>query len=129
MLEVKHLLLWLPMILIAFANATLRELIFIKHYSELRAHQLSTITLILFCAIYSWFIFPALNIQHVKQSLLIGLVWVLLTVSFELLLGRMTNKSRTYLFQDYDIFTGHIWLVFIVCLFLLPYVVYVIRCK
>jgi hypothetical protein len=39
----KHFfLLWLPMIVIAFANTTLRELVFIEKYSEFRAHQLST---------------------------------------------------------------------------------------
>src|SRR2546423_14489654 len=96
---IKHFLLWLPMIVIAFANATLRELIFIRHYSECRAHQLSTITLIILCSVYVWFVFPLLNIQNFKQSLLIGFVWVLLTVAFEFSLGRLTNKSWEYLFR------------------------------
>lgn len=56
-MAIKQLLFWLPMIIIAFANATLRELVFIKYYSEMRAHQLSTITLIFLCVIYTGFIF------------------------------------------------------------------------
>ena len=123
----KQFLFWLPMIVIAFANATLRQLVFIKSMSELKAHQLSTLTLIILCSIYVWFVFPLLNIQSPKQALLIGFVWVLLTIAFEFSLGRLTNKSWSYLFQDYDIFTGHIWLLFLLWLFLLPYLCYIIK--
>lgn len=128
-MTVKYFLFWLPMIVIAFANATLRELVFIKHYSEYRAHQLSTITLIVFCSVYVWFVFPLLNIQNSKQAFLIGLVWVVLTIAFEFSLGRLTNKSWEYLFRDYNLFAGRIWLLFLFCLFMLPYLFYVLRNK
>jgi len=124
---IKHLLLWLPMIAIAFANATLRELVFIKHYSELRAHQLSTLTLIILCAVYVWFVFPLLHVQNPKRALLIGFIWVLLTVAFEFSLGRLTNKSWEYLFRDYNLFAGHIWLIFLFFLFILPYLFFLIK--
>src|SRR3954452_7809741 len=101
---IKYFLLWLPMIVIAFINATLRQLVFIKYISELRAHQVSTITLIILCSIYIWFVFPLLDIQNFKQAVLIGLVWVVLTVLFEFSLGRLTKKSWAYLLKDYNIF-------------------------
>src|SRR5687767_7375246 len=115
------------MILIAFANATLRELFFIKHFSELRSHQFSTITLIILCIIYVWFVFPLLKIQTIQQCFLVGIAWVLLTVAFEFTLGRLTNKSWDYLLRDYNLVAGRIWLIFLICLFLLPYIVYVIK--
>jgi hypothetical protein len=124
---IKYFLLWLPMIAIAFANAALRELIFLKHFSEFRAHQLSTITLIILCSVYVWLVSPALNIQNNKQAFLIGFVWVLLTVAFEFSLGRLTNKSWEYLLRDYNIFAGRIWLLFLITLFLLPYVFYALK--
>lgn len=126
-MSIKQILLWLPMIVIAFGNATLRELLFIKYYNEFRAHQLSTITLIVLCAIYIWLVIPLLNIQNSRQAFLIGIVWVLLTVMFEFTLGRLSNKSWEYLLRDYNIFDGRIWLVFLISLFLLPYVCYVLR--
>lgn len=126
---IRHLLLWLPMIILAFANATIRELVFVKYLSEIRAHQLSTVTLIIFCSIYIWFVFPLLNIQKPMQGILIGFVWVLLTVAFEFSLGRLTNKSWEYLFRDYNIFAGRLWLVFLVCLSLLPYLFYMLGNK
>jgi hypothetical protein len=126
-MSINYLLLWLPMILIAFANAILRELVFIKHYNESRAHQLSTIVLIILCSVYVWFVFPLLKIQSSKQAFVLGFVWVLLTVAFEFSLGRLTNKSWEFLFQNYNLFAGRIWLLFLICLFILPYFFYVIR--
>ena len=117
------------MIVIAFANATLRELVFIKQFSEFRAHQLSTITLIILCSIYIWLVFPLLSIQNAKQAFLVGFAWVLLTVAFEFSLGRFTNKSWEYLFQDYNLFAGRIWLLFLFSLFVLPYLFYKVKNK
>lgn len=125
----KHFVLWLPMIIIAFANATLREIVFVKYFSEFRAHQLSTLTLIILCSVYIWFVFPVLNIHNSKLAFAIGIVWVLLTVAFEFSLGRLTNKSWEYLFRDYNIFAGRLWLLFLFCLFVLPYIYYIIRNK
>lgn len=126
-MEIKYFLLWLPMILIAFANATLRELIIVKHFGDFRAHQLSTITLIVLCALYIWFVIPVLDIQNTRQALLIGLIWVLLTVAFEFTLGRLTNKSWAYLLQDYNFLKGRIWVLFILCLFIFPYLFYLLK--
>lgn len=126
-MAVKYFLYWLPMIGIAFANAALRQLVLIKHMNELKAHQLSTVTLIIFSTIYVTFIFPYLSVQNGKQALLIGLFWVVLTVLFEFSLGRLTKKSWAYLLQDYNLAAGHIWPVFLFCLFLLPFIFYLLK--
>ena len=128
-MDIKPFLFWLPMILIAFANATIREVLLIKHLSEIRAHQLSTITLIIFCSIYTWYVLPYLDVHNSKKAFLIGLIWVVLTVAFEFTLGRLTNKSWEHLFQDYNLLSGRIWLLFIICLFLLPYLFFIIRSR
>ncbi|HWB26543.1 MAG TPA: hypothetical protein VG738_13750 [Chitinophagaceae bacterium] len=124
---IKYILLWLPMVLLAFANATLRQLVWVKNMGDLKAHQLSTITLIVLCAIYTAFIFRFLSVQNTRQAFLIGGVWVILTVLFEFSLGRLTQKSWAYLLQDYNLATGHIWPVFLLCLFMLPYTLYILR--
>ena len=128
-MSVKHLLLWLPMIILAILNGTLRQLFLVKYYSELAAHQLSTITLIVLCSIYVVVVFPFLTVQGSKQALLIGFVWVMLTVLFEFSLGRLTGKSWAYLLRDYDLMAGHIWPVFLICLLLLPYIFFCIKSK
>lgn len=122
----NYFLFWLPMIIIAFANATLRQLVLIKSMNELRAHQLSTLTLIVLCSVYVAFIFPMLGVENSRQAFLTGGIWVVLTVLFEFSLGRMTKKSWAFLLQDYNLIAGRTWIVFLFCLFLLPYVWYVI---
>lgn len=126
-MSIKLFLFWLPMIVLAFANAALRQLVFIKYFSELLAHQFSTLTLIGLCAVYTGFVFPYLSLQSSRQALLLGAVWVVLTVLFEFSLGRLVNRSWDSLLQDYNIFAGRIWPFFLVCLLFLPYVFYVLR--
>ena len=126
-MSTKHFLLWLPMIAIAFANAAIRQLVFVKYFNQLRAHQLSTISLIILCALYVGFIFPFINVRDSKQAISIGLMWVGLTVLFEISLGRLTNRSWENLLQDYNIIAGRLWLLFLICLCLMPYVFYLLK--
>lgn len=123
-MQLKQLLLWLPMILLAFGNATLRELVFVRHFSEFRAHQYSTITLIVLCALYIWLVLPFLSLQSGRQALLVGFVWVLLTIVFEFSLGRLTGKSWAFLLRDYNLMEGRLWLLFIASLFVFPVLFY-----
>ena len=115
------------MIVIAFANATFRQLIFVKYTNELRAHQLSTLTLIILCSVYVWMIFRHLNIPNVQQAFIAGGLWVLLTVLFEFALGLLTGKPISFLLRDYNLVAGRIWLFFLLWLLLLPYINFMIR--
>lgn len=123
----KHFMFWLPMILIAFVNATLRELVFAKQFNDLLSHQLSTVTLIILCLIYVGIVFPYLHIQSAGQALLIGFVWMILTVLFEFSLGRIMNHSWEELLQNYHLLDGKIWVLFLICLMLMPYLFYSLK--
>jgi hypothetical protein len=125
-MSIKYFLFWLPMIGIAFFNASLRELIIVRQFTALRAHQLSTITLMLMCSVYIYLIFPYLKIDSGSEALLVGLEWVLLTTLFELILGRLTNKSWPELLHQYNVVSGQIWPVFLVALLFLPYLCWLV---
>ena len=125
----KQILFWLPMIVIAFTNATLRELVIKKSYNEFQAHQLSTVTLIILCSIYIWFIYPFLGIQDMRQAFITGGIWTLMTIAFEFFLGRLAKKSWEELFRNYNLLDGHLWVIFLFCLFLLPALVHLLRHK
>jgi hypothetical protein len=125
-LSIDHFLSWLPMILIAFGNAALRETVLMRYYSEFRSHQLSTFTLIFLVSVYVWFIFPFLKIDSGTDALRTGLIWVILTILFEFTLGRILKRSWTSILQQYDILSGRIWLLFILYLLFLPYWVYLV---
>lgn len=125
----SYFFLWLPMIAVAFVNATIRELIFTKHFSKFRSQQISTLTLIIFCTIYVWFVYPYLHFQNKHQPFITGGIWVVLTVLFEFALGKITKHSWNEMLQQYNIGKGNIWPLFLLWLFLLPYMVYLLSSK
>jgi hypothetical protein len=112
------------MIAIAFLNATLRELIIAKYFNELHSHQVSTLTLLLFCTFYIGLVFPRLHVKKATEALTVGLVWTVCTILFEFGLGILTHHSLKSLIQEYNISEGKIWPVFLVSLLLLPYLLY-----
>src|SRR5690554_7306107 len=92
-MNLKQFLLWLPMIVIAIANAGLREMVWDNYFDELTAHQISTATLILFCTVYIGLIFPFIGVRSFNHALLIGFLWVLLTVGFEFVFGFLVMSN------------------------------------
>lgn len=117
----KLLLYWLPMIPIAFVNAAIRETLFARYVSETSAQQLSTITLVIFCFIYTWFVFPRLLIQNTSPALVTGIIWAVFTVLFEFSLGLMLKHPLQELLANYNIAEGRLWPLFLICLSLMPY--------
>lgn len=98
-----------------------------KYFSELRAHQYSTLLLCFLCAVYIWIVYPLLHIRNTNQALFIGVAWAILTVIFEFSLGRMTGKSWYFLFRDFNLTEGRLWTVFVLFLTLLPLLYFVIK--
>lgn len=126
-MNLKQFLFWFPMIVIAIANAGIRELVLDKYLNELNAHQISTITLIAFCAVYIGLISPSLGLKSHKEALILGFIWVLLTVGFEFIFGRFMGTAWQVLFNDYNLLTGRLWSVFLLGLFILPYIFHAFR--
>lgn len=125
----KYFLFWLPMIALAFANALLREMVFVNRFNEFRSHQLSTITLIAFCTIYIWIVWKYLAIQTARQAFLLGFFWMLLTIIFEFSIGRLTNKSWEFLLRNYDISSGHLWPIFLFSILIFPFIYFSLKSR
>lgn len=123
----KTLRYWLPMIAIAFANAAIRELLIRKYYSEFRAHQLSTFTLIIFCMGYIKLIFRRLDITSAATALKTGMMWVVLTVVFEVAVGVGSHKTTAEMLQNYHMAAGYLWPLFLLTIGICPFVFYHLR--
>ena len=126
-MNLKYFLFWLPMIPIAIFNGIIREGILNIHFNQIVAHQISTLLLILLCTIYIRLIFRFLKLNSIRQALKLGLLWVLLTVLFEFGLGLALGHSWNRLWSNYNLLTGQIWLIFLISLFLLPYLFYKVK--
>jgi hypothetical protein len=124
----KYILLWFPMVLIAIFNALLRESVYGSFMSALRAHQVSSLTAIIFFGIYVWLISGRWRIESGQQALVIGLIWVVMTVAFEFLFGHyVMGHPWSRLFADYNLLAGRTWSLVLLGTLILPYIAYWLR--
>lgn len=124
----KGLLAWIPMVFIGILNGVIRQFGYGKYMAELRAHQLSSLTGVLLFTIYISILSLRWPFRSSRQAVSIGLTWLVLTVAFEFLFGHYVAKHPwSRLLQDYDLFSGRLWLFVLVAVAIAPSVIYRIR--
>lgn len=112
---------WFPMLAIAIVNGTLRELAYAPHMSELRAHQLSTLTAIVLFGFYIGWVVRRRPLPSGRAALAVGLVWLVMTVAFEFLFGRyVAGRPQAELLANYDLSAGRVWALLLVWIALAP---------
>jgi len=84
-----------------------------KLSSELFAHQLSAVSGTFLFAIVIWaFLYFTKAKFNTKDLLLIGVIWLSMTIGFEFLFGHfVAGHSWKSLFSDYNILAGRIWII------------------
>ena len=121
----KYLLAWIPMVLIAIANAALREGWYKKHFGELQAHQVSTGSGVFLLGVYIWVLVRIWRPESAQQAVIIGVMWLVLTIAFEFLFGHYVGGfSWSRLFHDYNLFAGRVWVIVLIWVTVAPYVFY-----
>jgi hypothetical protein len=120
-----YLLAWLPMVVIAILNGTLRDLWYRAYMGPLPAHQLSTLTLILLFALYIWLVIRRRPPASALQAWAVGLVWLALTIAFEFGFGHyVAGHSWADLLADYDLTAGRLWVLIPAWVTVAPYLFY-----
>lgn len=122
----KYIIAWFPMLVIAIMNGILREGVFRRFLNPLRAHQLSTITLIDFFAVYFWLFFRRYPPESGQQAFLVGAMWMVLTLAFEFSFGSYRGLSWAEMLADYNLAKGRIWMLIPLWLLVAPYLFYVL---
>ena len=118
------------MVGLAIANGILRESTYGKWMPELCAHQLSTLTGIILMGAYIWTIGWWWNPLSSREALLIGAVWVGLTVTFEFGFGLLVmGHPLSRLLNDYNLFAGRVWLLFLLWLGVAPWIFFRLRTR
>ena len=121
----KHILWWFAFPFVAILNATLRELIYKKPFGDLAAHQISTATGIFFFGIIFYFIFKRWKIESAKHAILVGFIWLGLTILFEFGFGHyIMGNPWQKLLHDYNLVEGRVWSLFLVWVTIAPYFFY-----
>lgn len=121
----RYILAWFPMILIAIVNATIRETVYRKYWDDLLAHQISTITGIGLFSLYIWGLAQLWKLNSPQQALIIGLIWLLMTIAFEFLFGHYVVKQPwSALLADYNILKGRLWILVPIWITIAPWLFY-----
>lgn len=118
----RYFLLWFPMLLIAIGNGALRDLIYKKYVGDLSAHQISTVSLIIFFAVYIAVVIQKFPPASSMQAIGIGAMWVIMTLSFEFGFGRWRGNSWEKLLEDYNLLKGHVWILIPAWVAIAPYI-------
>lgn len=119
---------WLGMVMLAIFNGVIRERVYGQFMREPAAHQLSTFVGLVLFGVYIWVVTGLFTIETSRQALLLGTMWLIMTVVFEFGFGHYIMKhSWSKLFHDYNIFEGRIWVLVLIWTAVAPYLFYRLR--
>ena len=124
----KYAVLWVGLAVLGVLNGILRNSLYLDKLGDLRAHQVSTVVLILLIAIYTWAAGLFWQPENAVRALLIGVLWFAMTVAFEFIFGHyVAGHPWARLFHDYNILEGRIWSLVLVWTLVAPLVIYLVR--
>ena len=120
-----YILWWFGLMSIGTLNGAIRVIGYQKYMPEIRAHQLSCLTAIIFFGLAVYLMDRVWPIESSEQALLIGFIWFCLTILFEFGFGHFVMKhSWKKLIHDYRIDKGRLWGIVLAWIALAPTVIY-----
>ena len=121
---------WIGMVAIAILNGAIREKAYGPFMDALSAHQLSTFIIILLFGAYIWVLTGTYPIESPTQALIIGVMWLIMTVIFEFVFGHFVmGHPWSRLLQDYNLLKGRIWSLVLIWASVAPYWFFRIRSR
>jgi hypothetical protein len=115
----RALAVWLGILLLANINGAVREAWLIPMLGPIPGRALSTIILSAVVTLVTWLSIAWISPLTQRAALLVGILWLLLTLGFEFLVGHYVfHKPWSELTEDYQVWQGRIWpLVLLILLF------------
>src|SRR5690242_19562358 len=100
---------WLVILVLASLNGAVRDLIVAPRIGDTLARAISTIVLCGLVMLVTWASVRWVAPREPRQTLQVGLFWVVLTLTFELAAGRLSGKPWSVVLADYDVLRARIW--------------------
>jgi ABC-type xylose transport system permease subunit len=112
---------WLLLLVVAVFNGALRERLITPRFGEQGSHIVSTAILAAAIFLVAWISVSWIGPKNGLDAMVIGIVWVALTVAFEFLAGQYAfGNSWERLIADYNVFSGRIWILVLAANLLAP---------
>ncbi|MGD8869020.1 MAG: hypothetical protein PVI01_15430 [Gemmatimonadales bacterium] len=118
----RTLLVWLLLLVVAVIAAAFRTKLLEPRLGEPKAHVLGTIAVVAVFALLIWlligWITPTLGAANL---LVVGGIWLVLTVLFEFAFGRyVMGHPWSRLLADYNILAGRLWVLVLLTILFWP---------
>ena len=112
---------WAALAVIAVANGAFRETVLIPRVGEYPGHVASTAVLVAAILLVARTYFARTSIAYSRAELvLVGVLWTLLTVGFEFLVGYAEGTPVSVTVDQYDVFAGQVWVAVPIALLVSP---------
>ena len=105
----RALLMWLLMAAVMFVNGALRALVLQPRLGEVAARQVATGLGVLIVFAFALAFVRRFAVSATGELLLVGGVWLVLTLAFEFGLGYLTGLSWEAMLADYNLLRGRLW--------------------
>ncbi len=120
----KYVFSWFFLLIVAFLNATFRELAYRNYFSEKISHQISVFSGIVLLSFAIFFILKFFPFKSVNQSIRAGLIWAFMTEIFELSMIHFSGRTFSDFLQTHNILEGEFWILIPIWLGIFPYVLF-----
>jgi FtsH-binding integral membrane protein len=124
----RYILFWFVLLVLAFTNGTLREVVYKNAIGEPWAHHTSVVTGIFLVGLAVWYAVKRWSFTSIHQAMLVGAIWFVLTELFEVFLI-LSNPNNTFadFLHAHNIAAGEMWPVFLLWVGISPVLVYKLR--
>jgi hypothetical protein len=116
-------IMWVVLAILAVINGSIREFGLKKYMGDEMAHNISVVTGIGIIFIATLIFFRMFrSLFKLKDAILIGFSWLVLTVAFEFIFGRFVRGlSMEAILKQYDLFGGELWILVLIAIALAPW--------
>ena len=119
----KSILIWISIIPLAILNGGLRQKILDPLFGEKFANPISGLILCILIFFVSLIFIPRLGKGNTRIYLIMGIIWVSLTIIFETILGLFMGNTFKEIINAYNVTTGNLWLIVVVFMGIVPFLV------
>ena len=121
MIHTRAALVWIGILVLAFANGAVREVVLVSPLGEAAAHAISSLILSSAILVLSWFTIRWIHPTSVSDAWRIGILWLALAIAFEFLAGHyLFGDPWDRLWADYNVLRGRLWVLVLITTLVAP---------
>jgi len=117
----RAIVIWVLLAVLAVATAGLRTGVITPRIGERWGHLVGTLIFCLVIFFVAWLSIGWIGPARHRDTMYIGILWVVMTVAFEFLAGHyLFGNSWDKLLADYNLARGRIWVLVLISTYLAP---------